>query len=42
MANADEKMFVDPGDEIRILINRDPSIKPKTKKDSEQNPGNAE
>ena len=45
LTNADEKMFVDPGDELRIMINRDPSIKRGKKdaeKETENNSGNAE
>lgn len=32
MGNADEKIFADPGDELRIMINRDPSIRKPAKK----------
>ncbi len=36
MNNADEKMFADPGDELRIKINRDPSIKDTRNKKENQ------
>jgi hypothetical protein len=33
MDSADEKMFADTDGEIRIMLNRDPSIKKEKKKD---------